>query len=597
MKKNRIAAIIVLCLTFSLHLSFWTPVLAVAETETGFAGTRFVEFSADKSDIDNFIDGGKSSFDLILRANTPEWIVYQMSSEGRDTHLTLQFDFTSYDDYIAKISELLTYSPAVVYSTENGLLLIESHSALGFMNYLQEILLSRDCLSEKELDEIFVVKTNRIMINETEYESDDRLYIRPDDDSVIPFDSLNISTTNNEDGSFTRRIIVGLNTHDIEIEDTISSRFEFVGETDSTRINADKSEISVEFTSSDQAELIEKTMTCLGAATSIVEKQKFLDSKNVSVERVEFFDLNSLLNKEGEFYYSHTYPSYIENLSANSDDVNISDGTVTAKNTSEVICLYERPFKFSSVCVYTDLSNLFGKLKRTITFTVPAEIASDYHDRIKSEFQQRLVKGSVFNIYDNNGRRYYEIIFSSFFTDDLAEFTNAILNAEGNIAYKNSWIPFGRSSMQEEIRCDKIIGGTIPPDRITLSYNLPVLSTVSTESDDMHKTDSTVEYYVMSSDSIRLEYKCLNIMKTLIELLPLVVVLIVILIVRKKLKNKKKKSTPGFKKFCRKCGAQFDSDVKICGVCGTPFVSVSENKSKDSIRIKEKLKPKVTKTK
>lgn len=541
MKNSKLIVIIIICLILAVNLLSSASFQVSAAEEKTFTGTRLVEYSVDKSDIDNFIDGGKAAFDLILRANTPEWVEYQISSKGRDMWLCLQFDFESYEDYSIKLSELLTYSPSVVYSTDNQLLLLESHSAIELLNYFQGVLFSRGCIDEKRLDEMFEIEKNEILVNSAAYQSQERISIRPENDSIIKFDSLDILTTNSEDGSFARKITVNINNSNAEAEDMLLSRFDEIGTIETNDNSEEELEISVDFVANNQTELIEKTMTCLGTATSILEKQEFLDESTVSVERIEFFDLESLMNEEGQFNYSHTYSAHTSNIIENDDNVYVSGSTVSARNTSEIICQYQRAFKFSSIEIYTDLSNFFGKLKRTITFTVPTDIAPDYHSAIKNEFQNRLIKGSVFNIYDEGGKRYYEITFSSFFANELSEFNNAIVNANRNIKYSNSWIPFGNSSIKEQIEFDDIFAGTIPPDEFTVSYKLPTISSVSLdkiESDGAKKVDSTIRYSVKSSDNINLEFRSLNILKLLIELLPIIAITILILVYGKKKKTK-----------------------------------------------------------
>ena len=541
MKKNKLTILLVICLILTANLLGSISFKVSAAEKKNFIGTRLVEYSVDKSDIDNFIDGGKAAFDLILRANTPQWVEYQISSKGRDMRLCLQFDFESYEDYSTKLSELLTYSPSMVCSTDNQLLLLESHSAIELLNYFQGILFSRGCINEKRFDEMFEIEKNEISINSADYQSQERISIRPENDSIIKFDSLDIRTTSNEDGSFARKITVNINNTNKEVEDMLLSRFNEIGTIETNDSSEEKLIVSVDFVANNQSELIKKTMTCLGTATSILEKQAFLDEQTVNVERIEFFDLESLMNEEGQFNYSHTYPSYTSNIIGNDDNVYVSGSTVSVRNTPEIICQYQRPIKFSSIEIYTDLSNFFGKLKRTITFTVPTDIAADYHSVIKNEFQNRLIKGSVFNIYDEGGKRYYEITFSSFFSNELSEFNNAIVNSKRNIKYSNSWIPFGNSYIKERIEFDEIFADTIPPDEFTVLYKLPTISSVSLDnikSNGAEKVDSTIEYSVKSSDNINLEYRCLNILKLIIELLPIIAITILVMVYGKKKKRK-----------------------------------------------------------
>lgn len=75
--------------------------------------------------------------------------------------------------------------------------MLESHSGTELLNYLQSDLTARDCIDEKKLKEIFTI-----------------ISIRPENDSIIRLDLLNISTTENDNGSFARKITVRLRESD-----------------------------------------------------------------------------------------------------------------------------------------------------------------------------------------------------------------------------------------------------------------------------------------------------------------------------------------------------------------------------------------------
>lgn len=532
MRKGKCITKIIISLIVMINFLGLTGIRVLAEEEKGFAGTRTVCFRADKSDVDNFVDGGKEAFDLMIRANTPQWLECKMSSDSGNQELCLRFEFESYEDYITKITELLTHSPAVVYSDSEQLYLIESHSAMELLNYFQGLLAARGCIDEKTLDSIFELEKNEITINEVDYQSQERISIRPKKTFAIRFDSLDIQTTSNMDGSFERKIAVRIKGSDSEVNDTLKARFGEVGTAEVTGNSDDKLNLTVRFVANNQSELIKKTMECLGTATSISERQEFVDESTVQVERFEFIDLEGLLAENGVFSYSHTFPSYVRNVVANSDEIYVSKSVVSAWDVSEIICQYQRDFKFSSVEIHTDLSSLFGKLKRTITLTAPTEIAVNYHEEIKKEFQKRLIDGSVFNIYDEGGKRYYEISISSFSEKELLEFSRAILNTKWNFSYSSSWVPFGESRVREQIVFTDIFPGAMPPDELLVSYKLPKTSFAAhskIESGEVESANSTVHCSVKSLDSVRVEYKSLNVIKLLVEALPFVVIAIWIL--------------------------------------------------------------------
>lgn len=530
---NRLKKIVVavLCIVLSIQLFSMKFSEGFAE-ENDFCGTRNIEFYVDKSDLNNYIDGGRAVFDLILREKAPKWLNYSISSEDRDLILKLRFKFFSYDEYCEKVSELITYSPAVFYSIRGEFLLIESYSAEELLNCFQAILSSKQCLREKGLEDLFHVRSNEITVKSVTYQLSDRAAVYTEEEEPVKFDSINVDTTANADGTFVRRITVCI---DSELKERVLSRFESIGQCTEEQTSDNKIEISVIYDGNNQNELLTKTMYCLRVPTSISEKQQFLSEKMVSVERNEFFDFKKLLNEKGEFYYSHEFPTYVNNITENNHEIHISGIQISSKNEEDIVCKYEREVQFSEIEILTNLNNLSGKMERIISFVLPLEIGANYHDLIKQKIQTRLVRGSVFNIYDEGGRRIYEISFSSFLVNELAEFSKSVLHTQRSMKYSNSWIPFGKSELVERVDDAEILSKEVPPEKIEFRYHLPSISKVlSKQSRNVRIEKSSMICEAKYTDNINLEFRCLNVLKLLIELLIIFIVIVVIIRIKKK---------------------------------------------------------------
>ena len=140
-------------LAIILAASIVLPANAAARDE--FSGTRSFQITADWSDLENYINGGRTAFDQILRGNMPEWFVYDIRTQGRDVTCTFSFSFSSFEDYQSKLATLIMRSPAILYSQEKDLLLMESCTPYDLLNFLENALNQHNCLSEKTLQEIF----------------------------------------------------------------------------------------------------------------------------------------------------------------------------------------------------------------------------------------------------------------------------------------------------------------------------------------------------------------------------------------------------------------------------------------------------------
>lgn len=505
-----------------------------------FTGTRTVVLSADKSDMENFIEGGRAAFDLTLRATSPEWLEYQIATEGLDLVLTLSFSFESEEDYAEKCRQLLTYKPTLIYSEDNGITLIESNSARDFLNYLQAVLNSETGRYEKKLNEIFFIVDNEITVNSQRYTGDERLSVYANNVSLIKFDYVEITSEQSDNCLFERKITV--RTADISKSDKeeLLLRFEKVGEVQ-TDENENSFKLSVAFEAINQGELTEKTMECLMSATAITEKQEFFNEETVVVERKEYFDLQNLLKESGGFGYSYAYPSYVSELTSTGEGDYIYGNTHYSSNNFEVACKYKRPFQFSKVEISTNMNNILGKTEKKVDFIVPTETAKNYHEIIKAELQRKLIDGSVFNIYDEYGERHYEIVFSSFSDEELSDFGKAVIGASYAFEYNKSLLPFGESTVKEKAEVDTDFICGIPPAEICMCYELPMISIVDKDA-NKSKTDLSGGFFVAKSERVAVTFRSLDIFVTAIEALALCVpVIAIVIIVGKNKKRKTKK--------------------------------------------------------
>ena len=584
MKKRFLTFLMVLVLLLSLP--FHTQ---AAEEE--FSGTRTAAFTADWSDLENFVNGGRSAFSLILRSELPEWATYKLRTQGRDVTLTLSFSFDSLPDYKEKVAYLTLRTPSLICSQEDGLLLIENGTSIDLLSFLKAELDARNSLSEKTLDQIFALSDSRITINSEAYELTDGVCIHPDGMEFTPMDKLSVETQTAKNNAYTRTITatIDLNKGSSGDVEDLENQFNQVGEARVKRESGNERTVSVTFEALSQAELERKTMLCLNAPTFISEQQAYLDNRTVSVERTEFFDLEQLLREEGTFYYSFSLPSYCENLSASDAQVQLSETCITAENTSFITCAYERPLQFSAVEIHTDMSSLFGKMERTILCTVPTTIADHYHNTIKEKLQLNLCNGSVLNIYDEAGMRHYEITFSAWRATDIEEFTIAVLNSS-DYAFESqtSWIPFGKSEIADSYDADDLISRIVPAERMTASYTLSNLSVFAKDMADAENAEisgKTITFQIRSGSGISIVYRQIHIIRCVLLLAAFVILLIlvrrIIRTIRRftaRLRGKKIPSEhPSRKKkqpaqpsvfFCPYCGERNTTANRFCHHCG-----------------------------
>lgn len=544
MKKVKSLFVFLLCIIMSFEATLIC--VSAEETTEQFAGTRTIVFSGDKSDIENFIDGGRATFDIITRSAVPEWLTCSILSDNTAMLLTMEFSFASYEEYTSKLYELLTYYPAIYYSTENGLTLLESHDSTDLLNSIQSFFNAKNCINEKNMNEIFSVKENRIILDGKEYSFEKSIAIRPEKIKLEKLKLLSVKTSSKDDGSYRRTITATVDSTRKSAIDNVKELLGNGGKIKESKDSEETTTLSVSFDAVNQTELVKTTMLCLGISTSITEKQSFKSDDTVSVERREFFDTEAILEENGEFEYTFSFSDEIDFLTADEEKYSISGSTLKASNVSMIICSYDRGIKFSKAEMITDLSGFSGKIKRTVKFSMPTDIAQLYHEKIKKSVEKNLIKGTEFNIYDSGALRFYELNFSAFFNKDITEFSNEVLKSKGAFTYKDSWFPFGTSTLNETVSFAKTISDFVPADETVITYILPktALKVMKDKDDKTYSLQENILSFTSSYEkTVSIEFRELDILKTIIEAVPTLVIIVIIITFISKLNKKKKSDT------------------------------------------------------
>ena len=592
MKKRIISWV----LLFLFILSAFPPVQVHAEKGEAFTGTRTVTFTADWSDLANYIDGGRPAFDMVLRVHIPQWAHYSIRTQGRDVQLSVWYDFESQVDYEAKTAGLILRSLALVCEQEDGLLMLENCTSFELLNFLNEALKTNESLGEKALDEIFTLKESTILVNGKTYELEDSVCIYPDGMKTVRMDYLSIETETRKNNSYSRTITARINTESGSSKDAdaLKKQFSHCGKVKVSKDTENFREISVTFEALSTQELEQKTMLCLNAPTFIREEHMGIDGKLVFVERTEFVELGQLLREEGTFHYAFLFPSYWENPGSYSSDVTVSEHIMNANNTSYIVCSYERDFQFDTIEVRTDLSNLLGKIQRTIICTAPADLAAGFHKNLKEKLELNLVNGAVLDIYDEAGTRYYTISYASWRLSDINNFTTEILkSSDCAMEIQTSWVPFGSWEITDSYNLDRIISHTVPADQMTATYILSDLAFPDKsleEAEHVTVQDNSISFRIRSGSQIQLPYRQIQVVRCSIILVGVLFLLILVLTVIRKIKGLASKSarrktnaapqpvrtppvqTPAPRTqsviYCYYCGEKNMPEDKFCNQCG-----------------------------
>ena len=524
--------IFIVILSILALIIFGTP--TYAESEEEFKGTREIAVSVDLSDLDNYVNGGRSYLEAMIRTSSIDWLNYSTSVENINLIITISFDFESYDDYYEKVSYMLEYEPTII-NNEN--MYVESFSTLEMLNYFMTNMQENNLynLETSEMNLFSEVSSDISFDTGTTYESKNQRINEVENQDENIFTSLEITTTYNE--NYEREIILKLDSFGEDdkkyYEELIQKRCDDLGVT--CKVNTRGSvEFTINFEAKSENELSSYTMNVLNVASGITTKQDYRKGGNIKVTFSEFVDVDTLLTENGTFKYSFTGKDYYKMLGATDDEAEgYSEDDLTEYYTGRnntVSFEYSIPFEFEKITIITDFSNNFGKITRTIRMSTNISIAENMHEKIKQSLTDSLQNGMTLNIYDEGSDRYYDIVFSALSTSKINSMTSELINGNSNLELKSKIFPFLWSSIEDNIEISNICD-------LVEHYNNVNLEYVFKSGTEIRDYEGST--YITESNSTQFSFKYLDIVKIVIICIVIIIILIIIVIVKIKLRKNK----------------------------------------------------------
>ncbi len=468
-----LAAVLLVCLPI-------LPTQAATPAQGDFVGDRTVVFTFDVSDLDNYANGGRAGVDLYLRKSAPDWLGYTLRGSGRSVALTFQFDFVSFTDYTEKVATLLAAQPDILYSHDENLILVEDFGAAQLLGCLQVALGESKFLSQRAK-----VTADTLTIDGETYDVTDGVKILPDETAPFSVKRLIIDTKPKKKG-FERIITL---TVDAETADGADWR-DFVRRCKKVGKVKDEEEgdevvLEITFAAANLPALSNLTATCL--SLPVCQSANLTEAKadGCTYLFAETFFLDGFLTEYSTFSYTFTCPDSMQNVTAASEGAEVLSyeepteedeaptmiHTVESDNRSAVKFSYTAPFRFEQMKLHTEWPSALAKKQRRITLTAPITAAEIYHEVIKEELADASPRGTVLEMYDQDATRYYVLTFSAWDWDDIADFTEAFIKTELDCA--DSLLPYGGSSLTEELSVGGVVDGFDPVYSVQASYRMP----------------------------------------------------------------------------------------------------------------------------
>lgn len=512
-----------------------------------FKGKRIFSIYTDLSNLKNYIQGGRSSLEYIIRMNNKEWLKLDISSDDYDIKLDFSFEFSSYDDYEDKIEYLLTYNPSII--NEDGTY-IEGFATRELANFLRDDLQANELyLSDTDDVELFSSGDSKIVFSDSnEYESNgERIKHQENEDISLLLKSLKIDTSyDKEQNNFTRKIEFEIETESNSLLNSMKKSF--MSRCKKQKIeyeNPETKKFLVEFTRNSERELSLATMMLLNIGESIGTKEQYSNGNKLDVIFSEYLDIEDILISENpEFSYTFDLSNFEKAKLI--DGYNENEGFTYENNIlsvnvpkSSIKFSYQTEFEFDKLEVITDFSNDWN-ITRTISMRARTIIAKNIHEEIKNSLVNAIPDGVTLNIYDKGAYRYYDIVFKGN-ANKINSITSKTIDCESKLKISQMLLPFMPSKVEDNLTIGQICNYVKNYKSIEYKYIFNKDTKFPYEKElNIIKNEDGTKAVVFENNNISITYKNFNKILFAKVLILVIIIIIVILFIRNKIKKIKK---------------------------------------------------------
>lgn len=532
-----------------------------------FSGSRKITGYISRSDLQNYVDGGRTSLNQVLAKDQREWFTCTVTSKENDVYLTLDFEFSSYDDYVKKVEFLLGDKPITTYGNED-MAYVENFLPIELFGFLSDAMQEAELTSEMTFISMLQAKDSTTILNNKQYNGTRAL--NTEDNPIILFDGLEIITDVAEDG-YVREVYLDVSELYQEDTESVLKQRADLCEADFAAENTGRYVIS--FFADSEEMMVKKTMLLLGTAVNITHEKYGVSSNEIKIKTNENINVTSILSEEGTYQYEITLPESCrdlgidlkENGQANPESVNGQRITYTGRE-GEVVYYYNQDLLLDELVIITDISDEWKRISRAIVIKLDGSLADQYTKQIREKLEEVLGRGDSIRIYDDGGERCFEVKYASWFEKDIAEFTERILGvSEAKVLFQRNMLPFFSSQIEEQWTY---------PEKGFLLENKEIQMQYLT-SDELLQESVKVNGSNGQKILVNREYKGFYPKKLFLFLMTCTLILVsCIILVHYGRKHMKKLSVmwkSSHLKKCPKCGAKREKRKKFCGKCGYKF--------------------------
>ena len=352
-----------------------------------FSGTRVMSCTFSSRDFKTYFNGSKEDLNDLIQSSCPDALTYNSSSkDGNDTY-TFYLRFSSLDDYKKKVSELLNFSPKVIYEYGdspfvNGLIYKENFTSKDLMTWLYTALYEGKYIDKDSSNDLWDLKTTEISFLGKTYETNDKINI--DEMNYVSLSSIDIDTNTLDSGKLQRTIRFHIPQKILD-QNSGKIRSYFAGNDITWENTSDGRILCVSFDAANFSDLAQKTRAILHSKNSFGTYTTTCSKKNpfeFEIAYKESLDMSNFVKKSGTIPVTYIF-----------DGKEILNESIKQKEIAFPSTIKQSVSKYDIATVW----NSTNDIRRKISFTFKRNITKHQLSVLKKQFHGNTIQNVSVN--------------------------------------------------------------------------------------------------------------------------------------------------------------------------------------------------------
>ena len=388
-KRSSLICLFALCLLLMTGCSAGSTIGTTLTINSDFSGNRQMNIVIADSVFNDYFNGTIDDLNAAIGEACPAEMTWQYAEDNGVKTYTVNLDFSSVEDYKAKVTAVLGREPEIKISAPEsvwatGLYVTEDFNSQELLEWLQNALVEKGYVSEENAGMIFSSGETQVVYGADTYSTNSQIYV--DQLEYVSFDSIKVYTDVHGLDKFDRSVVFKIPAYSMErkgeeimnyMNSVAEGKFEGSWETleDGTGVfTATAKSMTQEQLNAFDSQVFPSQNTYMETDNNDAAASPFVFSRNIA----EYIGLDNYMadnytSVQYEYYvkadadYQVSVNGYSDN--GNTDYVLLWSGWCSSDGI-QVSLVIEKVYKVQGVDVDSEYSRFSGRWKRDSVFTL-----------------------------------------------------------------------------------------------------------------------------------------------------------------------------------------------------------------------------------